>query len=180
MHGCCRLVAKSCPILCNAMDCSTPVSSVLHYLLLRFMSIESVMLSNHLILCHPLLLLPSIFPSFRIFFFKLFIFYWRIIALQNFVVFWQTSTWISHRYMYIPSLPSPSPSHPSRLIQSPCLSFLSHTANSCWPSILHIVIKFPCYSFHASHPLLPSPCVQKSVLCLSIATLHIYSSVPSF
>ena len=35
--------------------------------LLKFMSIESVMLSNHLILCHPLLLLPSIFPSLRVF-----------------------------------------------------------------------------------------------------------------
>ena len=35
--------------------------------LLKFMSIESVMPSNHLILCHPLLLLPSIFPSIRIF-----------------------------------------------------------------------------------------------------------------
>ena len=35
--------------------------------LLRFMSIESVMPSNHLILCHPLLLLPSIFPHIRIF-----------------------------------------------------------------------------------------------------------------
>ena len=35
--------------------------------LLKLMSIESVMLSNHLILCHPLLLLPSIFPSFRVF-----------------------------------------------------------------------------------------------------------------
>ena len=33
--------------------------------LLKFMSIESVMTSNHLILCHPLLLLPSIFPSIR-------------------------------------------------------------------------------------------------------------------
>ena len=31
-------------------------------------------------------------------------FYWRIIALQNFVVFCQTSTWITHRYTYIPSL----------------------------------------------------------------------------
>ena len=40
----------------------------LHYLsLLRFMSIESMMPSNHLILCCPLLLLPSIFPSIRIF-----------------------------------------------------------------------------------------------------------------
>ena len=35
--------------------------------LLRLMSIESVMPSNHLIICHPLLLLPSIFPSIRVF-----------------------------------------------------------------------------------------------------------------
>ena len=35
--------------------------------LLRFLSIEFVMLSNHLILCHPLLLLPSIFPNIRVF-----------------------------------------------------------------------------------------------------------------
>ena len=35
--------------------------------LLKLMSIESVMSSNHLILCHPLLLLPSIFPSIRVF-----------------------------------------------------------------------------------------------------------------
>ena len=52
-----------------AMDCMTPGSPVLHYPwnLLRFMSIEPVMLSNHLILCHSLLLLPSIFPSIRVF-----------------------------------------------------------------------------------------------------------------
>ena len=37
------------------------------------------------------------------------------------------------------SLPSPSPPHSSRLIQSPYLSFLSHEANSCWLSILHMV-----------------------------------------
>ena len=35
--------------------------------LLKLMSIESIMPSNHLILCHPLLLLPSIFPSIRVF-----------------------------------------------------------------------------------------------------------------
>ena len=35
--------------------------------LLKFMSIESVMLSDHFILCHPLLLLPSIFPNIRVF-----------------------------------------------------------------------------------------------------------------
>ena len=35
--------------------------------LLKFMSVESVMPSNHLILCHPLLFLPSIFPNIRVF-----------------------------------------------------------------------------------------------------------------
>ena len=43
------------------------------------------------------------------FFFNSF-FYWRVIALQNFVVFCQTSTWISHRYTYIPSLGASPPS----------------------------------------------------------------------
>ena len=43
------------------------LSSTVSWSLLKFMSINSVMLSNHLILCHPLLLLPSIFPSIRVF-----------------------------------------------------------------------------------------------------------------
>ena len=50
------------------MDYSTPGFPVLHYQSsLKFMAIESVMLSNHLFLCCPLLLLPSIFPSIRVF-----------------------------------------------------------------------------------------------------------------
>ena len=51
------------------MDCSTPGFPVHHqsWNLLRLRSIESVMPSSHLILCHPLLLLPSIFPSIRVF-----------------------------------------------------------------------------------------------------------------
>ena len=51
------------------MDCSTPGSSVLNYLqtLLQFMSIELMVLFNHLILCHTLLLWSSIFPSIRVF-----------------------------------------------------------------------------------------------------------------
>ena len=54
---------------CNPMDCSTPGLPVHHQLrsLLKLMSIESVMPSNHLILCRPLLLPPSIFPSIRVF-----------------------------------------------------------------------------------------------------------------
>ena len=51
------------------MDCSTPgfLSFTVSKSLLKLMSIESVMPSNHLILCGPLLLLPSIFPSLRVF-----------------------------------------------------------------------------------------------------------------
>ena len=62
-------VAQSCPTICGPMDCSMPSFPVHHQLtgLLKIMSIESVMPSNHLILCCPLLLLPSIFPSIRIF-----------------------------------------------------------------------------------------------------------------
>ena len=40
---------------------------LVHQVLLKLMSIESVMPSNHLVLCHPLLLLTSIFPSIRVF-----------------------------------------------------------------------------------------------------------------
>ena len=49
--------------------CSLPGFPVLHYpwSLLTLMSTELIMPSNHLILCHPLLLLPSIFPSIRVF-----------------------------------------------------------------------------------------------------------------
>ena len=47
--------------------CQTPLSSTISQGLFKFMSIESMMLSNHLIFCCPLLFLPSIFTSFRVF-----------------------------------------------------------------------------------------------------------------
>ena len=47
--------------------CQASLSITNSQSLLKLMSIESVMPSNHLILCHPLLLLPSIFPSIRVF-----------------------------------------------------------------------------------------------------------------
>ena len=64
----CRSLAKLCP-LCNLRDFSTPGFPVLHCLteFAQLMSIESVMSSNHLILCHPLVFLPSIFPGIRVF-----------------------------------------------------------------------------------------------------------------
>ena len=62
-------VAKSCPALYDPMDCSTsgfPVFTI-PWSLLKLMPIESVMPSNHLTLCCPILLLPSILTSIRVF-----------------------------------------------------------------------------------------------------------------
>ena len=56
----CCLVTKSCPTLCHPMDCSTPGFP-------KLMSIKLAKPSNHLILCCPLPLSPSIFPSIRVF-----------------------------------------------------------------------------------------------------------------
>ena len=62
-------VTQSCLTLCDSMDCSTPGFLVLTNFrsLHKLMSIELVMPSSHLILCRLLLLLPSIFPSIRVF-----------------------------------------------------------------------------------------------------------------
>ena len=65
---CCYSFTNSFLNLWDPMDCSTPGSSVLHHLPdFAQMSIELVMPSNCLILCCPLLLLPSIFASIRVF-----------------------------------------------------------------------------------------------------------------
>ena len=62
-------VTQSCPTLCDPMNHSTPGLPVYRQLpeFTQTRLIESVMPSNHLILCCPLLLLPSIFPSIRVF-----------------------------------------------------------------------------------------------------------------
>ena len=62
-------VTQSCLTFCDPVDCSMLGLSVHSNSrsLLKLMSIELVMPSNHLILCHPLLLPPSIFPSIRVF-----------------------------------------------------------------------------------------------------------------
>ena len=67
-ESCCS-VDKLCSTLCNPMDSRTSGFLVLYHLLdlLKLMSIESMMPSNHLILCRHLLLLPSIFQSIRVF-----------------------------------------------------------------------------------------------------------------
>ena len=62
-------VAQLCPTLCNPMDCSTPGLPV-HHQLPEFTQTHVHRVSDAiqpLILCHPLLLLPSVFPSIRVF-----------------------------------------------------------------------------------------------------------------
>ena len=62
-------MTQSCPTLCDPMTAAhqASVSFTISQSLLKLMSIESMMPSNRLILCRPLLLLPSIFPSNRVF-----------------------------------------------------------------------------------------------------------------
>ena len=72
IYYCCLSIVqstKSRPTLYDPMNCSTPgfLSFTISQNSLKLMSIELVMLSNHFILCYPLLLLPSIFPSIRVF-----------------------------------------------------------------------------------------------------------------
>ena len=65
----CCSVAQWCQTLWDPMD-SVHQASLAYTIsrsLLKLMSIESVMSFNHLILCHPLLLLPSLFPNIRVF-----------------------------------------------------------------------------------------------------------------
>ena len=58
-------ITQSCPALCDPMDCRTPGFLFItnSQSLLKLTSIKSVMPSNHLILCCPLLLLPSVLPA---------------------------------------------------------------------------------------------------------------------
>ena len=65
----CCSVTQSCLTFCDPMDCSMPGCFVLHHHpeLFKSMSIESVMPSNHLVLCFPLILLISIFPRIWVF-----------------------------------------------------------------------------------------------------------------
>ena len=60
-------VQFSCSVMSNSAACQASLSITNSRSLLKLMSMELLMPSNHLILCHPLLLLPSIFPCMRVF-----------------------------------------------------------------------------------------------------------------
>ena len=68
-HFCCCSATQLCLTICDPWTaaCQAPLSFTISLSSLKLMSIESIMPYNHLILCCPLLLLPSIFPSIRVF-----------------------------------------------------------------------------------------------------------------
>ena len=89
-------VTQSCPTLCDPWTaaCQAPLSITNSWSLFKLMSIESVMPSNHLILCHPLLLPPSVFPSIRVFF------QW-VSSLHQLAKYWSFSFSISPSNEYL-------------------------------------------------------------------------------
>ena len=97
---------------------------------------------------------------------------WRIIALQYCVDFIHTSTWISHRYIYVPSLlnllPHPTPSHPFRLSQNMFELDESHCKFPLRIYLYMVMCMFQCYSLNLPHPLLPPLCPQVCSLCLCL------------
>ena len=110
------------------------------------------------------------------FFFLIYLFFnWRITALQNFVVFCQTSTWISHRYTYIPSLfnlpPICLPIPPLQVDTEPLFEF-PETYNK-FP--LAIYFTYGNVSFHVTlsiHLTLSSPLPMSiSVFSMSVSPL---------
>jgi len=103
------------------------------------------------------------------------IFYWRIIALQNFVVSCQTSTWISHRYRYIPSLlnlPPISLPIPLLKVDTESLFELSEPYSKL---PLAIYFTYGNVSFHVTlsiHLTLSSPLPMSiSLFCMSVSPL---------
>ena len=91
------------------------------------------------------------------FFFKIYLFYWRLITLQYCSGSCQTSTWISHGCTCVPHLDPLSHLPPHSIPQghpgAPALSTLSHALNLDWRSASHMIIyTFQCYPLKSSHP----------------------------
>ena len=106
-----------------------------------------------------------ILPFIYLFIFNLFTFYWRIIALQNFAVFCQTSTWISYQFSPVQSLSC------VWLFATPWIT--AHQASlsitNSWSSLKLMSIKSVMPSSHLilSHPLLLLPPISPSIRVFS-------------
>ena len=92
IHYCCS-VSQLCPTFVTPWTVAhqTSLSFTISWSLLKLMSIEFVMPPNHLILCHPLLLLPSVFPSIRVF------------SNESALCIWRPNHWRSFSFSISPS-----------------------------------------------------------------------------
>ena len=121
-----------CQTLCDPMECSSPgLPFTISQSLLKLKSIESVMPSNHLILCCPLLLLPLIFPSIRI----------LIILYQSLSVFKYVQLPLSYKTKQKLLLNHMHVYSPWRMVSCLCLNFstllYSFTPDNCPSSPLY-------------------------------------------
>ena len=125
-----------------------------------------------LLICCPHVFLHRFYVFF---FFNLFIFNGRIIALQYWVGFCHTSTWISHRYTYVRSLLSlpPSPSHLSRLLQSP--GFTLWKTDSQWEFAVDSILMAP-WLISVVQTQLPRSCPQKRLQAGLQSSCSVYTN----
>ena len=140
-------VAQSCPTLCNPMNCSTPGLPV-HHQLLESTQTHAHWVGDaiqHLILCRPLLLLPSIFPSIRVFSNE-------SVLYIRWPKYWSFSFNIS-----------PSNEHPGLIsfkmdwldllaVQGTLKSLLQHPCIEIWGSSSPVMLQSP-FIFHRCSPL---------------------------
>ena len=146
----------------------------------KLMSVESVMPSNHLILCHLLFLLPSIFPNIKVFsFFNINLFI--LIGGYYFtILYWfcHTSTWICHRCTRVPhhQPPTPSlpvPSHWVIPVHQPQASSIMHRT---WTGDLFHIWYYTCFNaILPNHPTLSlSHRVRKTILYICVSCCLAY------
>ena len=136
------------------MDCSTPGFSVLHQLLdlAQTHVIELAMPSNHLILCHPLLLLPSIFPSNRVFSNE-------YVLHISWPKYWSFSFSICPSNEYSGLISFNMDSLDILVVQGTLKSLVQH--HSSKPSILHYS---PLFMLQLSHPYMTTGKIALTIL----------------
>ena len=148
-------VTQLCPTLCDPMNSSTPSLPVHHQLrnLLKLMSIRSVMPSSHLILCPPLLLPPSIFPSIRVFSSESFLQKTVVVQSVSWVQLFATPLTVAHQAALTSTVMNFAQIHvhqvgdaiqPSHPLSSPsplAFNLSQHQSLFQWVSSLHQVVK---------------------------------------
>ena len=159
---CCCSVTQSCPALSNPMDTAHQASLpfTLSRSLLKLMSIELVMPSNHLILCRPLLLPPSIFPSIRVFsnesaFHIRWPNYWALMGSDN----WQGREGVPSRDLAVREgvAPGPQGRDGAEFSFPGCLTLTRLLPREPAISVTTALLPSPGLSPHTLSPYLPFP-----------------------